>query len=169
MNFDTILVPVRELWLRQSPREQVLLALCAGLIVLALIWFAVLSPALSYRNAMRASFEAQVEDHLEIVAGIERHRALRAAGEKAGEAETPLRTLVANRAREAGVAIMRVQPLENGQLGVWAERAGESELMAFLLALAEQDGVRVARMSLERETGEEVRAQMVLARLGDAP
>lgn len=169
MNFTSLLSPIRQLWMRQSSREQVLLASCAGLIVIVLVWFAVLSPALSWRNAMRASFEAQVDDHLELVAGIERYRALAAAGQSAAEAGAPLRTIVANRAREAGVAITRVQPLEDGQLGVWADRTGEGQLMALLLALAEEDAVRVTRMSLEREEAGLVRAQMVLSRSGAAP
>lgn len=169
MTFDPLLAPLRQLWMRQSSREQVLLAWCAGLIVILLIWFGVVSPALSWRDAMRASFEAQVEDHLELVAGIERYRALAAAGDSADQAAAPLRTIVANRAREADVAITRVQPLEDGQLGVWADRAGEGQIMTFLLALAEEDGVRVTRMSLEREAAGLVRAQMVLSRRGAAP
>lgn len=169
MNFTSILSPIRQLWMRQSSREQALLVSCGGLIVIVLIWFAVLSPALSWRNAMRASFEAQVEDHLELVAGIERYRALAAAGESSAKATAPLRTIAANRAREAEVAITRVQPLEDGQLGVWADRTGEAQLMALLLALAEEDGVRVTRMSLEREEAGLVRVQMVLSRSGTAP
>lgn len=169
MNFDLLLSPLRLIWARQSAREQALLASCAALIVVLLVWFAVLSPALSYRNAMRASFEAQVEDHLEIVAGVERYRALSAAEDVSAEAAAPLRTIVANRAREAGVTITRVQPMENGQLGVWADRAGEAQLMTFLLVLAEEDGVRATRLSLEREEAGLVRAQMVVSRGGRAP
>lgn len=166
MNFETIFSPLRQLWVQQTAREQRLLALLAGLVVILLVWFAVLGPALAFREGMRASYAAQVEDHLQIVSGIERYRALAAAGEANAEAAAPLRTLIAARARESGVAITRVQPLEDGQLGVWADRVGEARLMAFLLTLAEDDGVRVTRMSLDREGDGMVRAQMVLARPG---
>lgn len=168
MNLETILAPLRQLWARQTAREQALLALCGGLIVLVLVWFLVLSPALSYRNAMRASFEAQLEDHLALVGGIERYRALAAASEAEAGSAAPLRTLVGASAREAGVAITRVQPLEDGQLSVWVDRVQEAELMAFLIGLSEAEGVRVTRMSLDREGDGLVRAQMVLARPGGA-
>lgn len=165
MKMDMPITFVRGLWARQTPREQVLLAACAGLIVAALVWFALVSPALSYRNAMRAGFEAQVEDHMAVIAGIERYRGLQTANATQGQ-DQPLRTLVANRAREAGITITRVQPLDNGQLSVWAEQAPEAQLMTLLVALADRDNVYASRVSLDREASGLVRAQLVLGRGG---
>ncbi|WP_270373755.1 type II secretion system protein M [Marinicauda sp. Alg238-R41] len=166
MKMDMPITFVRGLWARQTPREQVLLAVCAGLMLAALVWFALVSPALSYRNAMRAGFEAQVEDHMAVIAGIERYRGLQTASATQQGQDQPLRTLVANRAREAGITITRVQPLENGQLSVWAEQAPEAQLMALLVALADRDNVHASRVSLDREASGLVRAQLVLGRGG---
>ncbi|GGE42809.1 hypothetical protein GCM10011367_16910 [Marinicauda pacifica] len=166
MKMDMPITALRGLWTRQTPREQVLLAVCAGLILAALVWFALVSPALSYRNAMRAGFEAQVEDHMAVIAGIERYRGLQTANATQQGQDQPLRTLVANRAREAGITITRVQPLENGQLSVWAEQAPEAQLMALLVALADRDNVHASRVSLDREASGLVRAQLVLGRGG---
>jgi len=166
MNFKDLLAPLRQVWMQQTPREQALIAGCAGLIVLIAVWFFVLSPALSYRNQMRASYETQVEDHLALVEGIERYRALAVANEAEADNAAPLRTLVGTRARTAGIAITRVQPMEDGQLSVWVDRVAERELMGFLLDLADSEGVRVTRMSLDREGDGVVRAQMVLTRAG---
>ena len=166
MNADTILAPLRQIWAGQTPREQVMIVACGALMALIALWFLVLAPALDYRGQARASFEAQLEDHLALVTGIERHRALAASGEQSAGQGAPLRTLIGTRAREDEVPITRVQPMENGQLSVWVDRISEERLMAFLLGLAEEEGVRVTRMSLDRESADLVRVQMVLTRTG---
>ena len=64
------------------------------------------------------------------------------------------------------LAISRVQPLEDGRLGVWMDGVSDQALMAWLLALSREDGIRVDQISIDREGDQRVRTQMVLVRGG---
>ncbi|PWE17109.1 hypothetical protein DDZ18_10445 [Marinicauda salina] len=168
MTLESLLALLRQTWAQRTAREQILIAAAAALFALTAVWSFMLAPALAHRDAMRASYEAQLEDHLQLVAGIERYRALRGAGDAEPQSAASLRTLVGSKARETGVPITRIQPLENGQVSVWTDPVAEGDLMGLLLDLARSDNVRVTRLSLDREGDGRVRSQVVLARAGSA-
>ncbi|MBL4544765.1 MAG: type II secretion system protein M [Oceanicaulis sp.] len=58
--------------------------------------------------------------------------------------------------------------VQNGRLGVWMEQADANAVLAWLDALAREQGVVVERISLDREADERVRAQLTLRRVSEA-
>ena len=101
-----------------------------------------------------------------MVEGTARYRTLAATADQAQRAGAPLRTVIGRTASARGVAISRVQPLDDGRLGVWLDTVEADALMAWLSDLAREEGVRVDRVSLDREGDGVVRAQLLLAGAG---
>lgn len=167
MSWMQRLGPVRAAWAERTAREQILLAGAGALMVAILAWYAALSPALSWRAAAERDFVRAVEDFEIMVDGTTRYRALAAGEARAQRSGAPLRTVIGRTANARGVAINRVQPLDDGRLGVWLDAVEADALMAWLAELSREEGVRIDRVSLDREGDGVVRAQLLLA--GGAP
>ena len=167
MSGQDVLTPVRRAFLARTVREQTLLAGLAALLALTLIWFGILGPVISWRSDALRDFSRSAEGYETLLVQIEEYRAL-AAQITAPEDQEPLRTVADRTARERALAISRVQPLEDGRLGVWMEQADANAVLAWLEALAREQGVVVERISLDREADERVRAQLTLRRLSEA-
>ncbi|MEQ8405025.1 MAG: type II secretion system protein M [Oceanicaulis sp.] len=167
MTVNEILAPARAAWAERSAREQLLLAGLAGFLAILLIWFAVLSPALSWRAEARRVHDAAVEDYETLLQGVARYRELAEAAQT-GSGGAPLRTLVGSTATARELPISRVQPLDDGGLGVWLEAAPADRLMVWLADLAREEGVIVDRASFDREGDNVVRAQITVRRAGGA-
>lgn len=165
MTVSEILAPVRAGWAERSAREQLMLAGLSGFLAALVIWFAVLAPALSWRAEARRVHASAVEDYETLLDGVARYRQL-AVQARTGAAGGPLRTLVGSTATARQLPISRVQPLEDGGLGVWLDTAPADRLMAWLADLAREEGVVVERASFDREGDNIVRAQLTLRRAG---
>jgi type II secretory pathway component PulM len=161
------LAPARAYWAERTVREQLLLAGMSALILAVVTWYLILAPALSWRTDARQAHESAVTGYETMIAGVARYRSqLEVASEpRAGGA---LRSVVGTTANERSLAISRVQPLEDGRLGVWMESVSDDALMAWLVALSRDEGIRVDQISIDREGGQRVRTQMVLVRGGGA-
>lgn len=167
MTLNETLAPVRAAWAERSAREQILLAGLAAFLAGVILWFAVIGPALSWRAEAGRVHAAAVEDYETLLSGVARYRALtREAAESSAQGSAPLRTLVGASASARQLPISRVQPLDDGALGVWLEAAPADRLMAWLADLAREEGVRVERASFDREGDNIVRAQLTLRRAG---
>lgn len=162
MSWNERLAPARAAWVERTAREQVLLAGLALVLAVVLGWYAVLSPALSWRDEARSAHAREVARYEAFIAGLSRYRAL-SAGAQARQAREPLRTVIGRTAQARGLAISRVQPLDDGGLGVWLDTVGADPLIAWLDALERQEGVRIDRVSLDREADGVVRAQLLLS------
>ena len=163
MSWTERFAPARAAWAERTIREQIILASLAVLLAGVIIWYLVLTPALSWRDDARASHERAVAGFEAMVQGVDRYRVEAAAAQRP-QAGAALRTVVGTTAAARDLAISRVQPLEDGRLGVWMEGVSDDVLMAWLLALSQDEGVRVDQVSIDREGDRLVRAQMVLAR-----
>jgi type II secretory pathway component PulM len=167
MTISERLAPVRAAWAERTAREQLLLAGLAAFLAVLVLWFAVLGPALAWRAEAQRVHAAAVEDYETLLDGVARYRAL------AAEARTgsggPIRTLVGATATDRQLPISRVQPLEDGGLGVWLDAAPADRLMAWLADLSREEGVIVERASFDREGDNIVRAQVTVRRAGAAP
>jgi type II secretory pathway component PulM len=166
MTLSEAFAPIRSAWAERTAREQVLLACAAGLIAAILAWYALLSPAMSWRAEAERDFIRAAEDFEVMVEGTARYRAVAAQADQTRRAGAPLRTVIGRTASASGVAISRVQPLDDGRLGVWLDTVEADALMAWLSDLAREEGVRVERVSLDREGDGVVRAQLLLAGAG---
>lgn len=153
----------RAAWAERTAREQTLLACVAALVVGVFAWYGLLAPALNARDDARSAHARSVEGFETMGAGVARYRAEIAAADQP-RATAALRTVVGTSATERNLAINRVQPLEDGRLGVWLDSVSDDALMAWLLAMSREEGIRVDQISLDREGDRLVRAQMVLVR-----
>ncbi len=167
MSQTTLFTPLIKAFQARTAREQALLAGLAVLVVLTIAWFGVLAPAMSWRADAARRYANAAEGYESILVQASEYRALSAQAVNADDRE-PLRTLADRTARERGLAISRVQPLEDGRLGVWIEQADADSLMGWLSLLSREHGVNAERVSLDREGETRVRAQLTLVRAGGA-
>lgn len=163
MSWTERLAPVRAAWAERSAREQILLACACALIIAILAWYAVLAPAMSWKASAEQDFVRAVEDFEVMADGTARYRALAAGAARSEASNAPLRTVIGRTANARGIPISRVQPLDDGRMGVWLDAVDSDALIAWLSALAAEEGVRVDRVSLDREGDGVVRAQLLLA------
>ncbi len=159
------LASAKAYWAERTSREQMLLAGLSALLVGVVAWYGLLNPALSWRAEARDDHARAVQSFETMVSGVARYRAEVAAARQP-RAGTALRTVVGTSASQRDLAISRVQPLEDGRLGVWMEGVSDDALMAWLLALSRDEGIRVDQISVDREGDQLVRTQMVLVRGG---
>lgn len=166
MTWTERLAPVRAYWVERTSREQIMLASLAALLVLVIAWFLILAPAKAWRAEAERDFVRQAESYERVVVGLARYRDLSAGAAADANARAPLRTIIGRTATERDLAISRVQPLDDGRLSVWLDNVEADTLMAWLAALSRDDGVRIDRVSLDREGDGLVRAQLLLAGSG---
>lgn len=152
-------------WSGYSAREQGLLAFLMVLVLATVIWFGLLSPVLGWRADTERRYVAAVEDYETLLVQLALHEQLTQAATQADTSES-LRGLADRTARERGLAITRVQPLEDGRLGVWMDGVPSDAVMGWLSMMARDHGVWADRVSLDREGEGVVRAQLTLARAG---
>lgn len=167
MSQMTLFSPLHKAFQARTPREQVLLAGLAVLLLLTVLWFGVLAPAINWRSDAAQRYANAAEGYETLLVQASEYRARSAQAVTAGDRE-PLRTLADRTARERGLSISRVQPLEDGRLGVWMEQSDADALMGWLSVLAREHGVSAERVSLDRENDNRVRAQLTLVRAGGA-
>lgn len=168
MTVSEILAPARAAWAERSAREQMMLAGLATVLTGLVLYFGVLSPALSWRAEAQREHTAAVADYETLLAGVARYRAL-ASEAQAASGGAPLRTLVGSTATARQLPITRVQPLDAGGLGVWFDAAPADRLLDWIAALSREEGVVVDRASFDREGDNLVRAQIIVRRPGGAP
>lgn len=165
MNFQELIAPIRVAWAERSAREQVLLAgLCAFLVLIA-GWYLILSPALASKAEAEAAHAREAERFETFLVRLDQYRVLSVAASTRTQRD-PLRTVIGRTASARGLGISRVQPLEDGRLGVWLDTVDADALMAWLEQLSREEGVRLDRVSLDREGDGIVRAQLLLAGSG---
>lgn len=167
MSQTTFFTPLFKAFQARTAREQALLAGLAVLVVLTVLWFGVLAPAMSWRADAAQRYANAAEGYETILVQVSEYRALSAQAVSSGDRE-PLRTLADRTARERGLSISRVQPLDDGRLGVWMEQADADAMMGWLSVLAREHGVSAERVSLDRDGENRVRAQLTLLRAGGA-
>lgn len=163
MSWTERFAPMRAAWAERTTREQALLAGALALIAAIIAWYGVLAPSVAWRQAAERDYVRAVESFEVMVDGAARYRALTSNETRQQRSSAPLRTVIGRTANERGVAISRVQPLDDGRLGVWLDAVEADALMGWLSMLAVEEGVRVDRVSLDREGDGIVRAQLLLA------
>jgi len=152
-------------WTGYTAREQGLLAFLAVLLLGTVVWFGVLSPTLSWRAEAERRYVAAVEGYETMLVQLSLYESLAQSATRPQSGQS-LRGLADQTARERGLAITRVQPLDDGRLGVWMDGVSSDALMGWLNVLARDHGVWADRVSLDREGEGVVRAQLTLAQAG---
>ena len=166
MNFDSLIIPLRNAWLERTGREKALLASLGLFLAVLFVWYAILNPALSWRDEAERTHNAAVSDYESLLVDLARYREQAALASQT-RSSAPLRSLVGRSANQHELAISRVQPLEDGGLSVWVDSVSADLLMDWLLTLSREEGVVPVRVSMDREGDGIVRAQLLLRRAGD--
>ncbi len=147
-------------WSDRQPRERTLLLGVAVLACTFSLFQFLLMPLVNYRASARDQHEAALAMLEEVEAGARTAQALRAvAGERP---EGAARTVVAATATELGLAITRLQPLENTELDVWLDNASSPLLYAWIGRLHER-GIPVSRAVVQKSGGNTVSAHITFA------
>ncbi|TNE66117.1 MAG: type II secretion system protein M [Alphaproteobacteria bacterium] len=139
-----------ERWQSLTAREQGLILIAGGLTALMLVWLVLVRPVAAYRADSERSLTAARATYEQVAAGAALVEAYRAGGSTATRSDQPLRVLVATAARDAGVSISRLQPGEDGALGVWVDSVASPALYGWLHALAEQHNVAPAKVFIQK-------------------
>ncbi|MCG8440906.1 MAG: type II secretion system protein M [Caulobacterales bacterium] len=100
----------------------------------------------------------------EVRAGAAQARAAQLTAETGGGARGSLRGAVAETAKQFGLQINRVQPLETGEISVAIDEAEPTAMLGWMMALRGEHGVAVKKATIRRHAdGASVRATLLLA------
>ena len=149
-------------WTAMTARERGLIVL-ASVVALALagVQFG-LVPLAAKRDQARAAYAEAAVVLAEVRDGAARLETLGASGE--GPEPGALRAVLTASATQRGLAITRVQPLDDDALSVRFDSAEPASLYAWLTSLTETTGARVRQATVRRDGGsaDAVQATFVL-------
>ena len=147
---------LRQRWDALAPRERGLLAAGALFVSAVLAYVLLWEPLAQSRDALRVQVQAGEADLAWMRAAAPQVR------ERAATAPAPIahdgRSLLARAdagARDAGLgnALLRVEPVSDGQVRVYFQQAGFDPLMRWVEALSAQGSLRVGEFSARRAEG----------------
>ncbi|MEN0653567.1 MULTISPECIES: type II secretion system protein M [Hyphobacterium] len=162
---NRILKPVADYWAGRTPRERLLVAGLGILLAAASFWYGLIAPLSTWHDESRDIYTASVERYRSVEAGIARYRSANAGADALLGGDQPVRTIASERALQHGVTIARVLPGEDGRLNLWIDQAESRALIDWLADLDRQYGIAATRITVEREEGGFVSAQMILERV----
>ena len=139
-----------------------LLAVGAGVAVLALSYFGAFKPALDWRRDAALTAKAR-ETEFRLVADA---AGAAAEGGAADGAQTPVRNALTEAAAQAGVDLVFVNARDDGSVETQITSAAPEKLFAMIESLEGRYGVRVAAADIARaaDGAADVRAQLTLSR-----
>ena len=148
---------------QQSPSDQQRLRWLAGVLALVFLWVGVVNPVLTFRDrAAGALTQAQNDlawlnsNYGALSAALAQRKQAAPQGELALDA-------VAASAQAHGLTLNRFSPEGGGRLALSLDQAAYASLIAWLLELAEERGLQVLNLSIDRtDTPGMVRARIVL-------
>lgn len=159
-----LLEPLGAYWSGRTQRERGLVAGLGILLMAALVWYGLIAPLSAWHGESRGRYAASVERYRTVEAGIARYQSASAGATAQLGGDQPVRTIASERARVHGVTIARVLPGDDGRLNLWVDQAENAALIDWLADLDRQYGIAVSRITVEREGGGFVSAQMILER-----
>ena len=161
---NRLLKPLAAYWAGRTPRESGLVAGLGLLLLAALLWYGLIAPLSAWHGESRDRYTASVERYRSVEAGIARYQSASAGAIAQLGGDQPVRTIASERARVHGVTIARVLPGDDGRLNLWVDQAESTALIDWLADLDRQYGIAALRITIEREEGGFVSAQMILER-----
>jgi len=151
----------------RSPRERVMIALAALLVVALGLSAGVYRPLAEYRARERQAWSAALDRLAQVEAQAVEILALRSSpddSEAAGR-DLSLRSIAGRSAKEAGLTVSRLSPSDSGRLEIWFETAKARRLFGWMARIEERYGVTIAKATVSaNDEAATVRAQLTLAR-----
>jgi type II secretory pathway component PulM len=151
-------------WTLRSEREQALIVSMVSLVMIVVLYFAVIRPVLSFRDQALQDYRtaSEVRNDVQIAAS----RLLRGSAQANDFRDTddrPPRIIASASARQLGLGITRIQPLEDDVVSFWFDQENVSLLFTWMVNLNTQYGFVVSRADIQQSPdGESVNAQIVL-------
>jgi type II secretory pathway component PulM len=152
-------------WAQRPARERKLLLAGAILLGAFALTQYVARPIIAFQGSASASYTAASEflADVEASAQVAREQGLIARSRTAISGDQ-LRSAATDAAKEFGLVITRLQPLEDGHVEFWAEDTDAPRLFRWIRALNERHGVITAKADIRViEGAAAVRAQIALA------
>lgn len=147
-------------WNQRSAREQLLLALAAGLLALLLAWLLILRPLAGARAAA-------IDDARTAQAQLAQVRALAAAiRARPAPPAGPVHELIGRRLAEAGLSPARLEAQGPGQAVIEIAAINGRLLIGWAAALEQRDGLVVEELEANRNSDQSVRARLLIRKAG---
>lgn len=155
---------MKALWQSFDPRLRPWLMLGAIAVVLLALHTLLWQPLRSWRAELEARYVGAQQDLALLEAAAPALRAGRSV--RPSGTEQSLLALADQSARAArlGVALKRIEPVDERQVRLWFEGVVFDALVAWLQELAASHGVRVVEASIDRTAPGSVNARLVLQR-----
>lgn len=151
-------------WNARTEREQMLLGAMSAACILFFLYFALFVPASAYKNDAEAVLERALATYADVAAAAAQLENLsQTNGERIARDDRPVRVLASARARELGLSVIRIQPMENDSVSFWLTDASATALFEWLTSLQTDHGITVGRADIQRAPDNVVvQAQVVL-------
>jgi len=148
---------------RQSLQDQQRLRWLAGFLGLVLLWQGLVNPVLAYRDRAAGALAQAQSDLAWLHSNYGALSAALAQRQQAIPQGDAALDSVAASAQAHGLTLNRFSPEGNGRLALSLDRAPYPALIAWLLELAEERGLQVLNLSIDRtDAPGMVRARIVL-------
>lgn len=163
-----MLTTVRDLWSGRSPREQALLAIAGGLVLVLALSLLVVRPLVAFNDRARDDYAAAMRLYHSIRADAVSYRRLSAEVHSEADNNMSLRSVAGATALRHEIALARMVPSDDGALTVNIDRADSRAVMAWLVELEDRFGIQVVSSTMDRAGEGLVEASVVLRRQGGA-
>ena len=148
---------------QQSPGDQQRLRWLAGFLALLFLWVGLVNPVLSFRDRAAGALTQAQNDLAWLNSNYGALSAALAQRKQAAPQGDAALDAVAASAQAHGLTLNRFSPEGGGRLALSLDQAPYASLIAWLLELAEERGLQVLNLSLDRtDTPGMVRARIVL-------
>ncbi len=151
-------------WILRTEREQALIVSLLGLMAVLVFYFAVIRPVLSFKEQALQDYRAvsEVRDDVQEAASMLLKGAAQ-TDEFLDADDRPPRIIASASARQLGLGITRIQPMEDQAVSFWFDQEDVSVLFTWMVNLNAQYGFVVSRADIQKSPdGDSVNAQVVL-------
>lgn len=155
--WQALIAPVRQHWLRLTSRDQVMVLILASFVMVVVLVFAIWLPSHRMAEAARAAHESNQQLLSWMQANADRARvAPSASGESVLGAVNSL-------AGSAGLALSRIEPEGETAVRVWVEGADFNMIASWLGQLGSR-GIVASEMQVEKQATGGVSGRFTLSR-----
>lgn len=151
-------------WNERTEREKALLFVMGGVCTCFILYMALVRPVWDYRRESKGYFEEAMLLHADVSAAAS-ELAAQSPGQSfpATRDDRPARVLASASARDLGLGVIRIQPLENNSVSFWLDGVDVATLFVWIVDLQTEHGIVVTRADIQRQPdGLSVQAQIVL-------
>lgn len=135
---------------RQSERDQLMLSILGGVLLVLLLWLLILMPAQRFAFESLENYRQASDDLAWMKAHAEQARALGPDSRQGREPGQSLLSVVSSTAGEHGLGIQRTEPATEGGVRVWMDAVPFNNLAGWLDELARRQGVLASQIDIQR-------------------